>query len=347
MACRDAKAAGADMIRTVIEGAGHYVPPRVVTNDELSQLMSTTDEWIVQRTGIKERRYIEDGVGASDLALPAAQAALERAGLAATDLDLIIFATLSPDVCFPGSACFLQHALGCRQIAALDVRTQCTGFLYGLQVADAFIQTGMYKHVLLVGAEVHSTGIEFSDRGRDVTVLFGDGAGAVVLGAAEGDGTAQDRGVLFTRVCADGSGAKDLWCVAPTSARIPRLTEKMLQDGVQYPQMNGRLVFRWATEKMPEVATEALQAVGATPADLRWFVPHQANLRINEMVAKKLGIPEERCWNNIVRFGNTTAATIPIGLSELLAQDKLGRGDLVLLAAFGSGFTWGSAIVRF
>ena len=334
------------MIRTVVKGTGYYVPPRVVTNDDLAKQLTTSDEWIVQRTGIKERRYIEDGVGASDLAVPASQQALKQAGLAATDLDLILFATLSPDVCFPGSACFLQHKLGCRQIAALDLRTQCTGFLYGLQTADAFLRTGMYKNILLVGAEVHSTGIEFADRGRDVTVLFGDGAGAVVLSGEEGAGTPADRGVLYTKVCADGSGAKDLWCVAPTSARIPRLTNEMLDEGVQFPQMNGKTVFRWATEKMPEMATEALNALGMTIDDIAWFVPHQANLRINEFVAKKLRIPEEKCWNNIVRYGNTTAATIPIGLAELVENGKAKPGDLILSAAFGSGFTWGASILR-
>jgi 3-oxoacyl-[acyl-carrier-protein] synthase-3 len=334
------------MIRTVIQGVGFYVPPKVVTNDDLAKQMTTSDEWIVQRTGIKERRYIEDGVGASDLAVPAAQRALAHAGLSPTDLDLILFATLSPDFCFPGSACLLQQKLGCRQIAALDLRTQCTGFLYGLQTADAFIRTGMYRKVLLVGAEVHSTGIEFSDRGRDVTVLFGDGAGAVVLGAAEGAGTLADRGVLFTKVCADGNGAKDLWCMAPASGRIPRLTPAMLEEGLHFPQMNGKSVFRWATEKMPEIAQEALNECGASIDDISWFVPHQANLRINELVAKKLKIPEEKCWNNIVRYGNTTAATIPIGLAELVEAGKAKPGDLVLSAAFGSGFTWGSALIR-
>ncbi|HVO30305.1 MAG TPA: 3-oxoacyl-ACP synthase, partial [bacterium] len=246
------------MIRSVIAGSGYYVPPRVVTNDDLAKIMTTSDEWIVQRTGIKERHYIEDGVGASDLALEAAKKALAVAGLVPRDLDLIVFATLSPDVYFPGGACLLQDKLGCGQIAALDIRNQCSGFLYGLQVADAMIRSGLYKRVLLVGSEVHSTGMEFTDRGRDVTVLFGDGAGAVVLVPEEGKGTKDDRGVLFTKVAADGSGAKELWCVAPTSARMPRLTEQMLADGLHYPQMNGKIVFKWATEKMPEIAGEAL-----------------------------------------------------------------------------------------
>jgi 3-oxoacyl-[acyl-carrier-protein] synthase-3 len=337
---------GDDMIRSIIKGVGHYVPPRVVKNDDLAKMFNTSDEWIVQRTGIRERRYAEDGVGAADLALEASRTALSRAGLEAKDVDAILFATLSPDVNFPGSACLLQTKLGCRQIAAMDIRNQCTGFLYGLQTADALIRTGAYRHVLLVGSEVHSTGLDFSDRGRDVTVLFGDGAGAVVLGPDEGEGGTADRGVLCTRVAADGSGAFDLCTVAPTSARMPRLTQKMLDEGLHYPQMNGKVVFRWATEKMPEVASEVMKQVGVGPQDLTWFVPHQANLRINELVARRLGIPDERCWNNIVRYGNTTAATIPIGLSELWEQGKARPGDLVLMAAFGSGFTWGGAVVR-
>mgnify|MGYP002382377987 CR=1 FL=1 len=330
------------MSRTILKGVGHYVPPRVVKNDELSQMMTTSDEWIVQRTGIKERHYAEDGVGASDLGKEAALMALSRAGMTPADIDCILFASLSPDLCFPGSACLLQHSLGCRQIAAMDIRNQCSGFLYGLQTADALIRTGVYKNILLVGAEVHSTGLDFSDRGRDVTVLFGDGAGAAVLTAGDDD----EHGLLFTRVAADGVGARELCVVAPTSARMPRLTKEMIDEGTHFPHMNGRQVFRWATEKMPEVATEALRTLGITANDVTWFVPHQANLRINEMVAKKLGIPEERCWNNIVRYGNTTAATIPIGLSELWGEGKLKSGDLILMAAFGSGFTWGSAVLR-
>ena len=286
------------MKRSILVGAGHYVPPKVVTNDDLAKLMTTSDEWIVQRSGIKERHYIEDGVGASDLALEASKMALSNAGLTAQDLDLIIFATLSPDIEFPGPGCLLQDKLGCRQIPALDIRNQCSGFVYGLQTAD------------------------------------------------EGKGTKEDRGVQFTKVCADGSGAKDLWVIAPQSRRIPRITPAMLDEGLQYPQMNGKTVFKWATEKMPEVANEALQATGTTVDDLAWFVPHQANLRINEMVAKRLGIPGDKCWNNIVRYGNTTAATIPIGLSELLEAKKTKEGDLILMAAFGSGFTWGSALLR-
>jgi 3-oxoacyl-[acyl-carrier-protein] synthase-3 len=329
------------MIRTTFAGFGHFVPPKVVTNHDLAKQMTTSDEWIVQRTGIKERHYAEDGVGSLALSVEASKRALADAKIDAKDVDAILYATLSPDYCFPGNGVFLQNALGCRQIPAMDIRTQCSGFLYGLQTADAMIRAGLYKTVLLVGSEVHSSGVEFSDRGRDVTVLFGDGAGAVVLRGEE-----TERGVLFTKVASDGSGAKDLWVMAPASCRQPRMTPQMLEEGLQYPQMNGKLVFKWATEKMPEISEEALKATGTSVADLAWFVPHQANLRINELVARRLGIPEEKCWNNIVRFGNTTAATIPIGLSELHEAGKLKTGDLVLLAAFGSGFTWGSALVR-
>src|SRR5579859_891929 len=268
---------------STILGIGHYVPSRVVTNHDLAKLMTTSDEWIVQRTGIKERRYIErSGIGASDLALPAAKMALDHAGLAARDIGAIVFATLSPDHNFPGSGCFLGDKLGLPGVPALDVRNQCSGFLYGLSVADAWVRSGCYRHVLLVGAEVHSTGVEFADRGRDVTVLFGDGAGAAVIGPAPEAG----RGIRAIRLHADGRGAKDLWLEAPASAYDPRLTHQMLDDGKHFPQMNGKQVFRWATEKMPEVIREVLAAASLEPGAVDIFVPHQANLRINQMVGQ-------------------------------------------------------------
>lgn len=334
------------MIRTTILGTGHFVPPRIVTNAELTEVLSTSDEWIVQRTGIRERRYASDGTGSAELGLRAAERALESAGIVSADLDAIIFATLSPDYFFPGNACLLQDRLGCLQITALDVRNQCSGFLYGLHVADALIRTGSYRHVLLVGAEVQSGGIQFNEKGRDVTVLFGDGAGAVVLGSAEQSGDNRDRGVLASKMYADGSKALDLCAIAPTCQRNPRISNEMLDMGLQYPRMNGKLVFQWAIEKMPAAGREALRMAGLGVEDVRWFVPHQANLRINEAVAKKLGIPPERCWNNIVRYGNTTAATIPIGLSELREQGLAQPGDIVLSAAFGAGFSWGAAVIR-
>lgn len=330
-------------MRSTILGIGHYVPSKVVTNDDLTKLMQTSDEWIVQRTGIKERRYIEhSGIGASDLAVPASKMALEHAGLTEKDIDAIIFATLSPDHNFPGSGCFLGHKLGLGGVPALDVRNQCSGFLYGLSIADAWVRAGMYKNVLLVGSEVHSTGIELADRGRDVAVLFGDGAGAAIIGAA----TDPDQGLKSIQIHADGAGAKELWLEAPASAYNPRLTKEMLDEGKHFPAMNGKQVFRWATEKMPEVAKAALDKAGITAADVDLFVPHQANLRINQMVGAKLGIPEAKTVANIEKYGNTTAATIPLGLSEAWREGRVRRGSNVLFAAFGSGFTWGAAVLK-
>ena len=330
------------MKRSTILGVGHHVPDRVVTNHDLAQLMDTSDEWITQRSGIKSRRYVDGNVGASDLAVPAAQMACAHAGLETTDIDAIVFATLSPDFFFPGSGCLLGHKLGLPGVPAIDVRNQCTGFLYGLSVADAWVRAGVYRHVLVVGAEVHSTGLEFADRGRDVTVLFGDGAGAAVVGAVEDPG----RGLSNVLLHADGSGARDLWCEAPASAVSPsRLDEQMLREGRHFPRMNGKLVFRWATEKMPEVAQRALDQAGWTVDQVDLFVPHQANMRINQMVAQRLGIPEARTVHNISRYGNTTAATIPLGLSEAWKEGRCGPGSRILMAAFGSGFTWGAATV--
>jgi len=331
------------MKSSTILGVGHYVPTKVVTNDDLSKVMTTSDEWIVQRSGIKERRYIEhSGIGASDLAVPASKMALEHAGIDVKEIDAIVFATLSPDHNFPGSGCFLGHKLGLPGVPALDVRNQCSGFLYGLSIADAWIRAGVYKKVLLVGAEVHSTGIELADRGRDVAVLFGDGAGAAVIGEASDEAS----GIKAIKLHADGAGAKDLWLEAPASAYMPRLTKEMMDEGKHYPQMNGKQVFRWATEKMPEVSREVLAAASLTAADVDLFVPHQANMRINQMVCAKLGIPEDKTVHNIEKYGNTTAATIPLGLSEAWREGRCKRGSNVLFAAFGSGYTWGAAVVR-
>ena len=331
------------MRRSAILGTGHYVPTKVVTNDDLSKLMPTSDEWIQQRSGIKERRYIEhDGIGASDLAVPAAKMAVERAGRELKDVDMIIFATLSPDVNFPGSGCLLGQKLGLPGVPALDVRNQCSGFLYSLSIADAWVKGGMYKNVLVVGAEVHSTGIELNERGRDVAVLFGDGAGAVLVGESPDP----ERGILSINLHADGSGAYDLWLPAPASRSIPRLTHEMIDQGLHYPKMNGKAVFRWATEKMPEVAQESLGAAGMTIDDIDLIVRHQANMRIDQFVAMKLNLPQEKIVHNIDRYGNTTAATIPIGLSESWAEGRLEPGTRVLLAAFGSGYTWAGAVMK-
>jgi 3-oxoacyl-[acyl-carrier-protein] synthase-3 len=331
------------MRRARILGVGHYVPSKVVTNDDLAKIMPTTNEWIVQRSGIRERRFVEEsGIGASDLGVPAARQAIERAGKKLEDVDAIIFCTLSPDVEFPGTGCFLQKKLGLPGVPALDVRNQCSGFLYGLSIANAWVQTGVYDHVLLVGGEVHSTGVEFSERGRAVAVLFGDGAGAALIGPSDDP----DKGILTVQLHADGSGAEDLWIPAPMSRHNPRITHEMLDQGLQYPHMNGKAVFRWAVEKMTEVSRKVLADTGLTIADIDLFVPHQANMRINQFVAAALDIPEHKVVHNIERFGNTTAATIPIGLSESWAEGKLNNAT-VLSAAFGSGYTWAGAVIRF
>ncbi|MFO0692322.1 MAG: beta-ketoacyl-ACP synthase III [Polyangiales bacterium] len=331
------------MARTAILGMGHYVPSRVVTNHDLATMFDTSDEWIQQRTGIVERRYIEhSGIGASDLAIPAVEMACKNAGIEVKDIDAIIFATLSPDYTFPGSGCLLGHKLGLPGVAALDIRNQCSGFLYGLQIADAWIRCGMYKRVALVGAEVHSTGIEFADRGRDVTVLFGDGAACAILAPTEEEG----RGVMDVEVHADGAGAQELWIEAPASNQMPRITHEMIDEGRVWPRMNGKQVFRWATAKMPEAAMSVLKRNGVSLDQIALLVPHQANKRINEFVAEKLGLPPEKVMHNIQKYGNTTAASIPLALSEAIQEGRAKKGDLVLFAAFGAGFTWGAGLVR-
>lgn len=331
------------MPSAAILGLGQYLPDRIVTNDDLAKLFTTSDEWIQQRTGIKERRYIDgDDVGASDLAAPASKQAIENAGLEPAEIEYIIFATLSADFQFPGSACLLQEKLGLPGTGALDVRNQCSGFIYSLAIANSFIRDGLYKHILVVGSEVHSTALEYADRGRDVTVLFGDGAGAVVLGPSDDE----NRGILSTHMHADGRYAKNLWIEIPASRYNPRLTKEHIDAGRHYPRMNGKKVFKMAVEKLPEVINEALHANGLTVADIDLLVPHQANLRINEFVGRIMGIPEEKIYNNIQRYGNTTAASIPIALNEALREGKVKKGDIVVLAAFGSGFTWGACILR-
>jgi 3-oxoacyl-[acyl-carrier-protein] synthase-3 len=332
-----------------ILGVGSYVPPQIWTNDDLKKLMDTTDEWVQQRTGIKQRHWVDQDstTSSSDLALEAANRALTASGVRKEELDMVIFATLSPDHEFPGTACFFQAKLGVPGIPALDVRQQCTGFLYGMSIADQFIRSGMYKKILLVGAEVHSKGLDKSTRGRDVAVLFGDGAGAVVIGVVDGPVDRNSSQILSTHLHADGRFAKELWIQVPGMDHPgDRLSVDRLVDGQQYPQMNGKTVFVHAVKRMPEVLMEGLQANGLKIQDVDLFVFHQANLRINEMVAKQLEIPEEKVFNTIDRFGNTTAATIPIGLDEAVKVGKLKPGMLVASVAFGSGFTWASAVFR-
>ena len=330
------------MRRTEFIATGFHVPPRVVTNDELSGLMDTTDEWITQRTGIRERRWVEPGTTCSSLAAEATRQTLARAGLQATDLDCIIFATASPDHFFPGNGCFLQRELGITDIPALDVRDQCTGFLYGLSVADAWIRCGQYQRVLLVGAEIQSPGLDPTTDGRDTAVIFGDGAGVAILGPTDDP----HRGVLSTHLFSDGRSAEKLWMDGPGLSHVPWISAEMLADGKARIKMEGREVFKSATTKMPESVHQALRQNGLTTGDIKLLIPHQANLRISEMVQKQLGLRDDQVFNNIQKYGNTTAASIPIALHEALEQGRLGRGDLLMLTAFGSGFTWGSAAIR-
>lgn len=327
-----------------ITGIGRYLPEKVVTNDDLAKIMDTSDEWIQERTGIRERRFFELGKDTTaNMGTRAARMALENAGLTPQDVNFIVFATLSPDYDFPGSGVLVQRELGVPTIGALDVRTQCTGFIYGLSVADQFIKTGMYDTILVIGSEIHSSGLDMTTRGRAVSVLFGDGAGAAVLQATE----EKERGILSTHLHSEGEYAEELAVIDPGSSRtIPRSNLKMIEEGTVFPVMNGNHVFKHASTRFPEVINEALKANNYQPSDIDLLIPHQANLRISQMVQKMLGLNDDQVFNNIQRYGNTTAASIPIAMSEAWEEGKIKDGDLVCLAAFGSGFTWGSALIR-
>ena len=331
------------MFKAKIAGVGHYVPERVITNFDLEKMMDTSDEWIRERSGIVERHWVEDDEHNVDMAEKASRSALEQAGLSTEDIDFIIFATLSPDYFFPGTGCLLQDRLGLPPIGALDVRNQCSGFIYGLSIADQFIKTGMYKNILLVGSEIQSRGILHSTEGRDVTVLFGDGAGAVVITRSENE----NKGILTTHMHAEGRNVKELWCEDPGSRRNPRLTHELIDTMSIWPHMNGRYVFKHAVTRFPEVIMEAINAAGVSKSDVDLVIPHQANQRITDAVRIKLELKEEQVYSNIAKYGNTTAASIPIAMSEAIAEGKISDGTLVCLAAFGSGFTWASALIRF
>jgi len=328
--------------RSAIVGTGFYVPDRVVTNEELTRYMDTSDEWIVERSGIRERRWVDPGMSSAEMAARASRSALDEAGMEVGDIDAIVLGTLSPDHFFPGTGVFLQRELGLEHVPALDIRAQCSGFVYGMSVADAWIRVGQYRTILLVGVEIQSTGIELSTRGRDMAVLFGDGAGAAILTATEEEG----RGVLSTHIHADGRHAEVLWGEFSSSKHHPRLDAEILAQGRHYPTMEGREVFKHAVTRMPEAVAEALDANGLTTEDIDLLIPHQANLRITQMVQRRLGLPDDKVVSNIERYGNTTAATIPIALAEAVREGRLSRGDLLCLVAFGSGFTWGSALIR-
>ena len=334
------------MYNSKITGLGKYVPENVVTNDDLSKLMDTNDEWIQERTGIKERRHIKKGDGNSTakMGVKAATIAIERAGLTNKDIDMIVFATLSPDYYFPGCGVQVQHLMGMETVPALDVRNQCSGFIYALATADQFIKSGMYKNVLVIGSENHSGGLDFTTRGRSVSVIFGDGAGAAVLSREE-DTT---KGILSSHLHSEGEYALELSLKGPSTEQwVPELIETNPQEDIPYyPYMNGQFVFKNAVVRFSEVIMEGLQKNKLDVTDIDMLIPHQANLRISQFVQKKFKLSDDKVYNNIQKYGNTTAASIPIALTEAWENGKIKEGDTVVLAAFGSGFTWASSIIK-
>jgi 3-oxoacyl-[acyl-carrier-protein] synthase-3 len=329
---------------TRIAGLGRYLPPRVLTNQDFERLMDTSDAWIQERTGIRERHFAADEVTCTDMAAEAARSAMERAGWIPEDVQFIVFATLSPDLFFPGNGVLLQDQLGLGEVGAMDVRNQCTGFVYGLAAADGLIRMGTYDRILLIGAELQSPALRLTTEGRDTAVLFGDGAGAACLEVTDG---ADGSRLLNHRLHSNGKYALELCIRRPGAANRPWISKEMIDDGTSNIYMNGRDVFRHAVTKFPAVIQEVLGDCGLTPDALTLLVPHQANLRITEAVRKRLDLPEEKVYSNIQRYGNTTAASIPIALSEAVEEGKVRRGDLVCLASFGSGFTWAASLLRY
>jgi 3-oxoacyl-[acyl-carrier-protein] synthase-3 len=329
--------------RAIITGTGRYIPPRIVTNFDLEKMMDTSDEWIRERAGIKERRYVKPGEATSNLGYMAALKAIESAQIDKSEIELIIAATLSPDHYFPGIGVFIQEKLGIDTIGALDVRNQCSGFIYALSVADQYIRAGTYTKILVVAAEIQSTGIDHSDKGRDISVLFGDGAGAVVV---ERNGADDGRGILSTHLFCEGKFATALWMekISPKDENI--FYPGILEAEGRFPQMDGKLVFKNASTRMPEAVRAALETNSLTIEDVDHLIPHQANDRISLMVARNLKIPVEKVIRNIDRYGNTTAASIPIALDEALEEGRIKHDDIVVLTAFGSGFTWASAAMK-
>jgi 3-oxoacyl-[acyl-carrier-protein] synthase-3 len=329
------------MPRTRFLGTGFAVPERVVTNDDLSHMMDTSDEWIRTRTGIQERRWVREGETGVELALAATRRALEMADLPPSSVDAIVYATSTPDHFAPGNGVFLQRAMGVGTIPAIDIRTQCSGFVYALSVADAWVRTGQYRRVLVVGAEVQSTGMLLTTEGRNVSVIFADGAGAALLGPTN----REDRGILAFDLHSEGAHAEKLWVDSPGSMYHPRVSAEHIEAGRQYLEMDGKEVFRHAVARMPESVRAVLDACGRSTAELKLLLAHQANLRISEMMQRSLCLRDDQVYHNIMSYGNTTAATIPIALDECVRAGRIEEGDLLALTAFGSGFLWGSAAV--
>ncbi|WP_150451981.1 3-oxoacyl-ACP synthase III family protein [Arenibacter lacus] len=335
------------MFNSKITGLGFYVPDNVVSNEDLSKVMDTNDEWIQERTGIKERRHViaGDGDTTTTMGVKAAKIALERAKLDKDEIDFIVFATLSPDYYFPGPGVLVQRELGIKTVGALDVRNQCSGFVYALSVADQYIKTGMYKNILVIGSELHSHGLDMTTRGRGVSVIFGDGAGAAILSREEDS----QKGILSTHLHSEGEHAEELALIAPGMGKRwvnDILADNDPNDESYFPYMNGQFVFKNAVVRFSEVIVEGLKANNLEAKDIDMLVPHQANLRISQFVQRKFGLTDDQVYNNIMNYGNTTAASIPIALTEAWEKGKIKSGDLVVLAAFGSGFTWGSVVIR-
>ena len=334
------------MYNSKIIGLGYYVPEKVVTNDDLSKIMDTNDAWIQERTGIKERRYVVKGEDTTTtMGVKAAKIAIERSGIDKDDIDFIVFATLSPDYYFPGPGVLVQRDLGIKTVGALDVRNQCSGFVYALSVADQYIKTGMYKNILVIGSEVHSHGLDMTTRGRGVSVIFGDGAGAAVLSREEDT----SKGILSTHLHSEGQHAEELALIAPGMGKRwvnDIIADNNPNDESYLPHMNGQFVFKNAVVRFSEVIMEGLTKNNLTPSDIDMLIPHQANLRISQFIQKKFRLGDNQVFNNIMKYGNTTAASIPIALTEAWEAGMINDGDLVVLAAFGSGFTWASAIIR-
>tara|TARA_R110002074_G_scaffold323894_1_gene494358 strand:+ start:29650 stop:30660 length:1011 start_codon:yes stop_codon:yes gene_type:complete len=335
------------MYNSKIIGLGHYVPDNVVTNDDLSKVMDTNDAWIQERTGIKERRHVISGDGdtTTTMGVKAAKIAIERAGIDKDDIDFIVFATLSPDYYFPGPGVLVQRDLGIKTVGALDVRNQCSGFVYAISIADQYIKTGMYKNVLVIGSELHSHGLDMTTRGRGVSVIFGDGAGAAVLSREEDN----SKGILSTHLHSEGQHAEELSLIAPGMGKRwvnDIIADNDPNDESYFPYMNGQFVFKNAVVRFSEVIIEGLEKNKLKSTDIDLLVPHQANLRISQFIQKKFQLSDDQVFNNIMKYGNTTAASIPIALTEAWEEGKVKDGDLVVLAAFGSGFTWGSVIIR-
>ncbi|OWP77972.1 3-oxoacyl-ACP synthase III family protein [Flavobacterium oreochromis] len=334
------------MYHSRISGLGYYVPENIVTNDDLSKIMDTNDEWIQERTGIKRRRHVNNPEETTtSMGVKAAEIAIERAGISKDDIDFLIFATLSPDYYFPGPGVLVQRDLGLKTIGALDVRNQCSGFVYAISIADQYIKTGMYKNVLVIGSEVHSRGLDMTTRGRGVSVIFGDGAGAAILTREED----LSKGILSTHLHSEGQYAEELALIAPGMGKrwvTDIIADNNPNDESYFPYMNGQFVFKNAVVRFSEVIMEGLKTNNLEISDIDMLIPHQANLRISQFIQQKFQLRDDQVYNNIMEYGNTTAASIPIALTEAWEQGKIKEGDTVVLAAFGSGFTWGSVIIK-